>query len=90
MNKLSPCVSGDDSQISNLCLQRSELCKDKGVLLLQMNKGMEGSMSTPKGKDDEPRKEAIYTHFAHMAIPVPVEKLFCQSPLLQYAGLLAI
>jgi hypothetical protein len=44
----------------------------QGVLLLQMNKGMEGSMSTPKGKEDEARKEAIYTHFAHVAIyPYP-------------------
>ncbi|KAL3569871.1 hypothetical protein D5086_029761 [Populus alba] len=80
-----PSLSGssgqrDDNQISNLCLQRSELCKDKGVLLLQMNKGMEGSMSTPKGKEDEPRKEAIYTHFAHMAIPIPIEKLFAKAP----------
>jgi len=29
VNKLNPCVSGDDNQISNLCFQRSELCKDK-------------------------------------------------------------
>jgi len=50
------------------------------VLLLQMNKGMEGSMSTPKGKEDEARKEAIYTHFAHVAIPIPIEKLFAKAP----------
>lgn len=50
------------------------------MLLLQMNKGMEGSMRTPKGKEDEPSKEAIYTHFAHTIWPIPIEKLFAKAP----------